>query len=203
MDYTEPQIVETSQEKDILNRLTVEEQAWFLQGGTLQQVPKGALDIPGAGGKTTTSLLDKGIRNVVLADGPAGVNICKKVILQEDGTFTAGEVPERYDWGMMAKIIKKRIAAMEGETVYRCATAWPVEMLLAQTWNTPLLREIGDAVGWEMLAFGITAWLAPGMNIHRNPLSGRTFEYYSEDPVLTGEMAAALTVGYRATRDWR
>lgn len=198
VDYTEPWPEETEQEKQILDSLTAEEQAWFLQGGALQQVPAGALDIPGAGGKTTTALLDKGIRNVVFSDGPAGVNICRMVKVLPDGRFAAAEVPERYNWGVLAKGMAAQIARIQGETVYRYATAWPVELLLAQTWNAPLLEEVGSAVGEELLAFGITVWLAPGMNIHRNPLGGRTFEYYSEDPVLTGEMAAALTAGVQS-----
>lgn len=198
VNYTEPQVTETAQEKAILDGLTVEEQAWLLQGGALRNPPAGALDIPGAGGKTVTALLDKGIRNVVFSDGPAGVNICRKVKVLPGGRFAAAEVPERYNWGMLAKGMAAQIARLEGETVYRYATAWPVEMLLAQSWNTPLLEEIGSAVGEELLAFGVTVWLAPGMNIHRNPLGGRAFEYYSEDPVLTGKMAAALTRGVQS-----
>ena len=198
VDYAEPQVTETAQEKAVLDGLTVEEQAWLLQGGALRNPPAGALDIPGAGGKTATALLDKGIRNVVFSDGPAGVNICRKVKVLPDGRFAAAEVPERYNWGMLAKGMAAQIARLEGEMVYRYATAWPVEMLLAQSWNTLLLEEIGSAVGEELRAFGVTVWLAPGMNIHRNPLGGRAFEYYSEDPVLTGKMAAALTRGVQS-----
>lgn len=198
VDYTEPQVTETIQEKEILDRLTLEEQAWFLQGGQLQNAPKGALEIHGAGGKTVTALLGKGIRNVIFSDGPAGVNICNKVKCLSDGSFAPAEVPERYNWGALAQGMKAQLSRIQGEMVYRYATAWPVEMLLAQTWNTPLLEEIGRAVGEEMYTFGITVWLAPAMNIHRNPLGGRTFEYYSEDPVLTGEMAAALTAGVQS-----
>lgn len=198
VDYAEPQVTETAREKALLDGLTAEEQAWFLQGGALRNPPDGALDIPGAGGKTVTALLDKGIRNVVFADGPAGVNICRKVKALPDGRFAAAEVPERYNWGMLARGMAAQIARLEGETVYRYATAWPVEMLLAQTWDTPLLEEIGAAVGDELRAFGVTIWLAPAMNIHRNPLGGRAFEYYSEDPVLTGKLAAALTRGVQS-----
>lgn len=198
VDYTEPWPEETEQERKILDSLTPEEQAWFLQGGDLRNPPAGALDIPGAGGKTTTALLDKGIRNVVFSDGPAGVNICRMVKVLPDGRFAAAEVPERYNWGVLAKGMAAQIGRLEGETVYRYATAWPVELLLAQTWNAPLLEEIGKAVGEELLAFGVSVWLAPGMNIHRTPLGGRTFEYYSEDPVLTGEMATALTAGVQS-----
>lgn len=198
VNYTEPQVTETAQEKAILDSLTVEEQAWLLQGGALRNPPAGALDIPGAGGKTVTALLDMGIRNVVFSDGPAGVNICRKVKVLPGGRFAAAEVPERYNWGMLAKGMAAQIARLEGETVYRYATAWPVEMLLAQSWNAPLLEEIGSAVGEELLTFGVAVWLSPGMNIHRNPLGGRAFEYYSEDPVLTGKMAAALTRGVQS-----
>ena len=195
VDYTEPAFVETEQEKAILDGLTVEEQAWFLQGGDLRNPPKGAFEIHGAGGKTVTALLDKGIRNVIFSDGPAGVNIANQVKALPMGGFAPAQVPERYSWGVMGAAMKAQLAKIPGQIVYRYATAWPVEMLLAQTWNRGLLRQMGEAVGEEMKAFGVTVWLAPGMNIHRNPLGGRAFEYYSEDPVLTGEMAAALTAG--------
>lgn len=197
-DYTEPEIMENEQEKRILDSLTVEEQAWFLQGGALRNPPKGAFEIHGAGGKTVTALLDKGIRNVIFSDGPAGVNIGQKAKALPTGGFAPAVVPERYSWGVMGKAMKAQLDKIPGKIVYRYATAWPVEMLLAQSWNTGLLRRIGRAVGEEMLYFGITVWLAPGMNIHRNPLGGRAFEYYSEDPVLTGEMAAALTNGVQS-----
>ncbi len=200
VDYREPEFAETEQEKAILDSLTPEEQAWLLQGGALQNVPRGALDIHGAGGKTTTSLLDRGIRNVVFSDGPAGVNIANQVKALPSGGFAPSQVPERYSWGVMGAAMKAKLAQIPGQIVYRYATAWPVELLLAQSWNTELVHRIGLAVGEEMEAFGITVWLAPGMNIHRNPLGGRTFEYYSEDPVLTGEMAAALTLGVQSRR---
>lgn len=199
-DYAEPEVQETAQEKAILDSLTPEEQAWFLQGGALQNAPRGALEIHGAGGKTVTALLDKGIRNVIFSDGPAGVNIGNKVKALPMGGFAPAVVPERYSWGIMGPAMKKKLDAIPGELVYRYATAWPVEMLLAQTWNKSLLHAMGEGVAEEMLAFGITVWLAPGMNIHRNPLGGRAFEYYSEDPVLTGEMAAALTQGVQSRK---
>lgn len=196
--YAEPEVQETEQESAILKSLSVEEQAWFLQGGDLRNPPKGALEIHGAAGKTVTALLDKGICNVIFSDGPAGVNIGNKVKALPIGGFAPAVVPERYSWGVMGAAMKAKLDQIPGQIVYRYATAWPVEMLLAQTWNKDLLHKMGEAVGEEMLQFGITIWLAPGMNIHRNPLGGRAFEYYSEDPVLTGEMAAALTKGVQS-----
>lgn len=198
VDYTEPQQAERGEETALLDSLTTQEQAELLLGGELQRVPAGAHEFHGAAGKTATSLLEKGIHNVCFSDGPAGLNIVNRVYGLEDGGFAPADIPERYNWGMLGKMMKAKLSALRGTQVYRYATAWPVEMLLAQTWNAPLLREIGDAVGREMEEFGVTVWLAPGMNIHRNPLGGRTFEYYSEDPVLTGTLAAALTQGVQS-----
>jgi beta-glucosidase len=83
---------------------------------------------------------------------------------------------------------------------YQYETDFPIATMVAQTWNRNLVKSEGEAIGKEMRQLGITMWLGPGVNIHRDPLNGRNFEYYSEDPLLTGLIGAAVIEGVQSIR---
>ncbi|MDO4305457.1 MAG: glycoside hydrolase family 3 C-terminal domain-containing protein [Eubacteriales bacterium] len=147
--------------------------------------------VPGAAAETVSIAAEEpwNVASIVLADGPAGLRL-KQSYQVVDGKIEAGDFLEALEGGFFAKEREKK-----GTPYHQYCTAIPVGTLLAQTWNTELMKEVGEMIGHEMEMFEVTLWLAPGMNIHRNPLCGRNFEYYSEDPLLAGMMASAITLG--------
>ena len=152
--------------------------------------------VPGAAGETV-AFPDKGVPGMVLADGPAGLRIQLQYEIQPE----SGRILLLNRFETLENRFFGKLTTHEGNiSMYQFATAIPAGMLLAQTFDTALLEEVGEGIAREMKDFGVAMWLAPGMNIHRNPLCGRNYEYYSEDPVLSGEMAAAITKGVQRTK---
>ena len=147
--------------------------------------------VPGAAGETV-SVPEKGLPAMVLADGPAGLRMQKCYEIDP-----ATGLIHRLD--RFSSLLNRFFGVMEYHDGfarrYQFATAIPVGTLLAQSFDPALLTRVGGLVADEMRRFGVTVWLAPGLNIHRNPLCGRNFEYFSEDPLVSGVMAAAITRG--------
>lgn len=108
--------------------------------------------------------------------------------------FTAG-----YQTGKLDSIGKPATTEQDGDTGLKigdlATCAWMSKPVVASTWNTELMYEMGCALGQEALTDGLNGWYAPGMNIHRSPFSGRNLEYFSEDGLLSGKMAAAMISG--------
>lgn len=111
-------------------------------------------------------------------------------------TFGYGNLPE---YGVPNIMTADGPAGLRiGKECGVCTTAWPCATLLASTWNTALIEKVGEAGAKEVKENNIAVWLTPAVNIHRNPLCGRNFEYYSEDPYLTGKMGAAMVRGIQS-----
>lgn len=204
-NYEKPAVYENDTIKAKIENMTDEQCALLVCGGGTSG-DELVVTAMGASGTTTPQLYKSlGIPNVILADGPAGLNLTSQIVEMADGNYKAANVPEnleaykRYLFGFSRIALTSQMAKPEeGKVHYQYATAWPCSQLLAQSFNTELMEQIGDAVGKEMENYGVTVWLAPGMNIHRNPLCGRTFEYYSEDPYVSGKMAAAIVRGVQS-----
>jgi len=199
MDYAEAVSEEDVAVTDVLRKLTTEQQIHFCAGiGLLGG--KTAFTLPGSVGNTTSEFAELGIPNATLCDGPAGIRIQRRSTVDKKGSVKPVDgAISIYEY--LPNFLQKFLYGNpEKETViYQYVTSFPVATAIAQTWNLPLAEEIGRAVSEEMTEYGVVFWLAPALNIIRNPLCGRNYEYYSEDPLISGKMAAAITRGVQAT----
>ncbi len=173
----------------------------FGSGGIVQNViGEASSGVAGAAGESTGRFEEAGLRPLIMADGPAGVRIAREYYEDKKGRHAIGAaIPESILEilpGAVGKIVEKAAAPKKGAVVKeQYCTAIPIGTAIAQSWNTDFAEICGDIVGTEMDIFGIDLWLAPALNIHRNVLCGRNFEYFSEDPLVSGLFAAALTRG--------
>jgi beta-glucosidase len=170
-DKKEPQLGKASI-KDVIAAMTLEEKAHMLVGMGFR--------IPGQGGPTVG-------RTEAKVPGAAGTTFAIPRLGIPTLVLSDGPAGVRID------PIRNKDSS---KTFY--ATAWPVATLLASSWDTSLVRKVGAAFGSEIHDYGIDVILAPALNIHRNPLGGRNFEYYSEDPLVAGSITAAIVNGIQS-----
>ena len=166
----------------------------YIKDGFEDVVFSSAMHVPGAAAETT-GLFERNRRLpvLVMADGPAGLRLQPHFKATRNGDLLRG--------GETFGLINNPFPEDTPEDAidyYQYCTMIPTATALAETWNLGLIEKLGRLVGEEMEEFGVHLWLAPGMNIHRNPLCGRNFEYYSEDPLVTGLCAAADTNGVQS-----
>ncbi len=156
---------------EVVKAMTLEEKARLLVGG---------------GYDSLTIIGGKPVRDTKYVPGAAGVTVSFSRLGIPNTMMVDGPAGVHID------------AHREGENRTYHATGFPVASCLACTWNTALVEEVGRAMGNEAKEYGCDVILGPGMNIHRNPLCGRNFEYFSEDPFITGEMGTAMVNGIQS-----
>ena len=192
---------------DVVAKLADEQLAYVGIGefsGSLSVIGQASSQVAGAAGESTSKA--PGIPTMVMADGPAGVRVSQKFYRDDKGAHAVGQggLPESVAEFMPAPILwimnlgaKKKLPE-NVKIEYQYATAIPIGTAIAQSWNLDFARVCGDIVGDEMERFGVHLWLAPALNIHRSIRCGRNFEYFSEDPYISGKMAAYITLGVQA-----
>ena len=175
------------------------------KGGVASMIGNAGFTVAGAAGQTFMGAGELGIPSMVMADGPAGLRISREYAKDKNGmahTLGASFPESMMDFlPKIAKLFIKQIGykVKKTDTIEnQYATAIPIGTAIAQSFNIDFAERCGDIVGFEMELFGVHLWLAPALNIHRSIRCGRNFEYYSEDPVISGEFAAAITRGVQA-----
>ena len=192
------------------------EDAALLLIGNFDPNAKGFASMVGAAGRKVSGAAgescDKvnGIPGMILADGPAGLRLAKEYYTDEKGNHAVGnaQLPDSIR-DMLSGPMKLMLSLTSGsgkpkagcEVKTQYCTAIPIGTALAQSFDPVFVEQCGDIVGEEMERFGVHLWLAPALNIHRSIRCGRNFEYYSEDPLVSGKMAAAMTRGVQAHKD--
>lgn len=157
--------------------------------------------VVGGAGETTLKL-PAFSKSLTMADGPAGLRLKAMYGIDKKGTYDLYLEP--FLENMLNYLPKMSILFLKppkhrhGEIVYQNTTPIPIGTALAQSFNKDFMYECGVLVNEEMEHFGVDLWLAPALNIHRNILCGRNFEYFSEDPYLSGMVASFITSGVQS-----
>ena len=176
----EPRLGKDSVEK-IIAAMTLEEKAYYVTGTGMNfpgaNMNKDTISTPGAPVIGSTQSIVPGAAGTTYEISRLGI----PPIVVADGPAGLRISPKRE----------------KDSSTYYC-TAFPIATLLASTWDTAVVYQVGQAMGNDVLEYGADIILGPGMNIQRNPLCGRNFEYYSEDPLVSGKMASAMVQGIQS-----
>ena len=173
----------------------------FKRKGSGSVIGAAGQSVAGSAGETVNCLKGKGIPALVMADGPAGLRLSRQYTRDENGVHGLGsDMPESVMELMPAPAaivmsFLEKHKKITGKIMEQNCSAIPIGTALAQSWNLEFAERCGDLVGDEMERFGVHLWLAPALNIHRDIRCGRNYEYYSEDPLISGRFAAAVTRG--------
>ena len=174
-------------------------------GGVTDIVGSAARSVAGAAGETTAKAASAGFPVLVMADGPAGLRLSTRFIKDRKGnSYTVGL---NLSENMVKLLPKPAVKVMKlfsakpkkNAVIYeQYTTALPIATAIAQSWDLSFAKTCGDLVAEEMEYFHVDLWLAPALNIQRDIRCGRNYEYFSEDPLLSGLMAAAITKAVQA-----
>ena len=176
------------------------------KGGPFSVIGSASAAVAGAAGEVSTRLKDAGFKTMVLADGPAGLRLIPHYYIDEKGQHGFSSSHSESFMEYIPGFVKLLMRLSQGKSKtpkgakegYHYCNAIPIGTAIAQSWNTEFARLCGDIVGTEMEMYNVHLWLAPALNIHRSILCGRNFEYYSEDPLISGLMAAFITIGVQS-----
>jgi beta-glucosidase len=194
----EPKLKDKVSIKEVVAAMTLEEKANLVVGlGMNFEIPDSILKLLPQGANP----FQKDTVEMKLADSLRTAIIGKSQILVPGEAGTTAAIPR---FGITAMSLTDGPAGLriqptrKNDTQTYYCTAFPVATVLASTWDTALVTKVGQAMGNEVHEYGADILLAPALNIHRDPLNGRNFEYYSEDPLVAGRMAAAMVKGVQS-----
>lgn len=177
--------------------------------GLFSAVGESCISVPGGAGESSQFYKSLIGRSLTMVDGPAGLRVAPRYIIDKKGHFKTIDqnniaasaldyLPKPIKFLAKKLFFKVTKVKDESQIHYQYCTALPIGTAIAQSWNKDFARMCGDIVGDEMDRFNVDFWLAPALNIHKSILCGRNFEYYSEDPILSGTFASEITKGVQS-----